>query len=158
MIMTETRDLSALVEKIRKRIGISNGPVVRRIEAGALIKFAKATGETNRLFLDEDYARSTRFGGLIAPPTYLSTFPPDVLGPVFERDLPFKRMLHTDDIAKIHQPIRPGHLISASARFADVYVKEGRTGPMLFQAADMTLVEADAGLVAVVRVATVHFD
>ena len=53
--------------------------MVRTVEAGALIKFARAIGETNPLYLDESYARTTRFGALIAPPTYVSCFTADVL-------------------------------------------------------------------------------
>jgi acyl dehydratase len=152
-------DVTAIVERLRGRIGIERGPVVRKIEKGALIKFAKAIGETNPLYFDEDYARGTRFGAIIAPPTYVSCFTADVLtGGLFDLDLPLKRSLHTDDIAETHQPIRVGDDIAAMARYADVYTKTGRNGPLRFQAADMTLTNQRSERVAIVRVVAVNFE
>src|SRR5690606_18088056 len=111
-------DLTATVERLGQRIGAGRGPEVRRIEKGALIKFAKAIGESNPLYLDEAYAKGTRFGGLIAPPTYVSCFTADVLTDgLFESDFPLRRFLHTDDIARTLAPIRVGDDISATARY-----------------------------------------
>jgi acyl dehydratase len=152
------KHLDACVERLRARIGMERGPVTRTVEAGALIKFARSIGETNPLYLDEAYARTTRFGGLIAAPTYVSCFTADVLtGGLFDFDLPFKRFLHSDDEVENHQPIRAGDAIAASARYADVYVREGRGGPLLFQVAEMHL-RRDGEPVAQVRVASVSFD
>jgi acyl dehydratase len=152
-----TQDLTAHVERLRRRIGAERGPVVRNVEAGALIKFARAIGETNRLYLDEAYARTTRFGGLIAPPTYVSCFTADVLtGDLFDFDLPLTRFLHSDDRVENFSPIRAGDTISARARYADVYLRDGRNGPLLFQVAEMTLTRGNAA-VARVQVASVSF-
>ncbi len=35
----------------------------------AIQKYCRSVGETNPLYLDEEYARKSRFGGLIAPPS-----------------------------------------------------------------------------------------
>lgn len=153
-----TADLAPVVERLKTRIGIERGPVTRTVEAGALIKFARAVGETNPLYLDEAYARTTRFGALIAAPTYVSCFTADVLTDgLFDFDLPLKRFLHSDDAVENHSVIRAGDVISATARYADAYVREGRNGPLLFQVAEMRLAR-EAELVATVRVASVSFD
>jgi acyl dehydratase len=151
-------DLTELVEGLRKRIGLESRPHVKTIEKGALLKFCTAIGETNPLYTDEEYARTTRYGGLIAPPTYVSVFPPEVISAVIERDLPLKRFLHTDDIVQNFRPIYAGDVITAVARFADVYVKTGRLGPMLFQAADIILTNQNDERVAIVRVVTTNFE
>jgi acyl dehydratase len=151
-------DLAPYVERLRKRIGIERGPVSRLIEKGALIKFAKSIGETHPLYLDEEYAKRTRFGGLIASPTYVSTFAGEVFGgELFDFDLPLTRMLHSDDIVANERPIRAGDVITAKARYADAYVREGREGPLLFQAAEMTLTNQRGERAALVRVASVSF-
>lgn len=150
-------DLAPHVERLRRRIGNEAPPVLRRIEPGALIKFAKAIGETNPLYLDEAYAKTTRFGALIAAPTYVSTFTDALNGDLFDFDLPLKRFLHSDDAVQNFQPIRAGDLISTTARYVDVYVREGRNGPLLFQAVELRLTR-QAEPVATVRVASVSFD
>ena len=152
-------DLSEHVDRLRGRIGLERGPVLREVEMGAVRKFARAIGETNPLYHDEAYARGTRFGGVIAPPTYVSCFTADVIaGGMFDFDIPLKRMLHTDDIVENHRPIRVGDVIAARARYADVYVKHGRNGVLLFQAADMSLTNQRDEPVALVRVVAVNFE
>jgi acyl dehydratase len=151
-------DVNELVERLRGRIGMERGPFVKVVEKGALIKFARAIGETNPLYLDEEYAKTTRFGGLIAAPTWVSVYPPEVLPGLFATDLPLTRFLHTDDITENYEVIRPGDEITATARYADVYTKTGRNGVLLFQAADMTLTNQRKERVAVVRVVTVNFE
>ena len=154
-----TLDLTPFVERLRTRIGMERGPVVRQIEKGALIKFARAIGETNPIYVDAEYARHSRFGALIASPTYVSTFAGETFGSgLFDFDLPLARMLHSDDIVTNGPPIRAGDVITSRARYADVYVREGANGPLLFQAADMTLTNQDGACCALVRVASVSFN
>ncbi|MDB5444714.1 MAG: MaoC family dehydratase [Phenylobacterium sp.] len=151
-------DLAPTVARLKTRIGLERGPVSRTIEAGALIKFARGIGETNPLYLDEAYAKTTRFGALVAPPTYVSTFTADVLGgQLMDLDLPVTRFLHSDDAVEQASPILAGDVITAMARYADVYVRQGRNGPLLFQVAEMRLTRGSEP-VATVRVASVSFE
>jgi acyl dehydratase len=155
--MATIEELEPHIARLRTRIGRQSAPKTRRIEAGALIKFAKAIGETDPLYLDEDYARTTRFGGLIAAPTYVSTFT-DALGPdLFDFDLPLARFLHSDDAVENFSPIRPGDEIATVCRYVDAYARPGRAGPLLFQVVELRLTRADEP-VAKVRVASVSFD
>ncbi|MGE0829796.1 MAG: MaoC family dehydratase N-terminal domain-containing protein [Hyphomonadaceae bacterium] len=153
----KTEDLEEHLTRLRGRIGRQSRAIETKIEAGAIQKFARIIGETNPLYFDEDYAKSTRFGGLIAPPTYPSCFVIDLVSELMSADLPLPRGLHSDDIVENNFPIRPGDVITASARFADVYQRQGRDGPMVFQAVDVTLVNQDGARVAVVRMVGVSF-
>src|SRR5689334_3908493 len=103
----------------------------RRIEAGALIKFARATGQTDPLYIDEEAAARGPFGVLIAPPTYLSTFANEALVGLMAQDLPLDMFLHTDDIVEMGMPIRAGDWITANAVYADAALRQGRNGPLL---------------------------
>lgn len=151
-------DLTPHLERLRRKIGHQSGPLVTEVEAGAIAKFARAIGETNPLHFDEAYARTTRFGGIIAPPTYASCFITPLLpGEMFDFDLPLERALHSDDIAENDLPIRPGDVITTTARYADVFIKQGRSGPLFFQAADLTLTNQDDARVAVIRMLSVSF-
>ena len=41
------------------------------IEAGHIMMFARAVGDTNQIYYDEGYAETTEPGGIIAPPTFV---------------------------------------------------------------------------------------
>jgi acyl dehydratase len=156
--MVESAELDSIVERLRSRIGMTTAPFSRRMEAGALIKFARSTGQTDPLYIDEEAARAGPYGRILAAPTYLSTFGNDILvGLVVKEGLPFNMYLHTDDAVEVHAPILAGDLIHAAARYADVYVRQGRNGPLLFQICEMTLTNQDGIDVAVIRVGTCSF-
>jgi hypothetical protein len=50
------------------------------IEAGHIMLFARAIGDTNKIYYDEKYARDTEPGAILAPPTFVQAsaqFDPD---------------------------------------------------------------------------------
>lgn len=151
-------DVEAIAARLRRRIGLRSAPLTIEVEKGAIRDFARATGEEDRIYFDEEYARASRFGGLPAPPTYVSRWLPDVLHPgLLDLDLPLKRVVHGDDIVTNHRPILAGDVITAVGTFAEVFVKQGRQGPMLFQVVDVALTNQRGEAVADVRVSSVSF-
>lgn len=54
----------------RSHTGLRLEPVSTFVETGQLKLFAKATGQTNPLFLSEEAAREAGYRGLLAPPTF----------------------------------------------------------------------------------------
>jgi acyl dehydratase len=151
-------ELEPVLERLRGRIGMMSEPVTRKIEVGALKKFARATGQTDPLYVDEEAARAGPHGALVAPPTYLSTFGNDTLSfGLIVKDLPFGMFLHTDDQVESFRPILAGDEITAVARFADAYVREGRNGPLLFQIAEILLTNQRGEDVGVIRVGSAAF-
>jgi acyl dehydratase len=150
-------DIQALVEQMKERIGLEGPTVTRKMEAGALIKFSRATGETDPLLIDEAAACAGPFGAIVAPPTYVSTFAQFTMAGLLVQDLPLEIFLHTDDAVELGVPIVAGDDITAVARYADAYVREGRNGPLLFQKVEMTLVNQRGEQAAVVRIGSVNF-
>ncbi|MBA4116191.1 MAG: MaoC family dehydratase N-terminal domain-containing protein, partial [Rubrobacter sp.] len=55
-------------------IGQRSEPVMNVVEKGAVRKFAEAIGDLNPLYMDEEVAKASRYGRLIAPPTFPRTF------------------------------------------------------------------------------------
>ncbi len=50
------------------------------IEAGHIMMFARSVGDANKIYYDEDHARTTEVGHIIAPPTFVQSsaqFDPD---------------------------------------------------------------------------------
>ena len=39
------------------------------VEAGHIMMFARSVGDKNPIYSDEEYAKTTEAGGIIAPPT-----------------------------------------------------------------------------------------
>lgn len=148
----------AILAPLRARVGLESAPTVTEIHPGLIRKFCAAIGETHRIYLDEAYARSSRYGGLIAPPTFVCAFTaghfPDIIVKGIEA---FPTTLHADDVAELHRPIRAGDVITARARYAGAEIRQGGRGLRLYQSVDLRLTDAAACPVADVRIVTVSF-
>jgi acyl dehydratase len=118
-----------LTDEMMKVIGYKTPPVTHEIGRGAIRKFAQSIEDSNPLFNDEQDARETRFGGMIAPPTFGRS-----LGGIFLR-LPFqlpKRGLDGGSEWEFFHPIRPGDRITVQTKLADLKESEGKMGVMIF--------------------------
>ena len=155
--MAQSVNWDELLAQLAARAGEETRPTVTEIDKSMIRAFAAATGASSRLYTDEAYARSTRYGNLIAPPAFMSTFVVGHIPDFFHVTAELPRTLHTDDQVEIHAPIRPGDTIKAFARYAGAQRKDGRQGPMLFQTADLILERLDGAAVANVRITSVSF-
>ena len=116
-----------LTDEMMKAVGFSTRPVTYEIEPGAIRKFARAIEDSNPLFNDEQAARKTRFGSMIAPPTFGR-----MLGGIFLK-LPFqlpKRGL--DGGSEWASDHCPGDRITVQTKLADLRESEGKLGTMVF--------------------------
>jgi len=119
-----------VTDEIRKLIGTESEPRVAEIERGAIRRFAEAIGDPNPLFNDEAAARRSRYGGMIAPPTFCRS-----LGGGFftvPLNLPVFRGLDGGSEWEYFEPIRPGDRITVVSKLADIREAAGRMGPMVF--------------------------
>ena len=126
-----------LTEKMRQQaIGLEGQPAPTDVEKGAIIKFAEAIGDENPVFNDEAAARERRYGGLIAPPTFLRSVTSSRV--VLPFDFPFERRLDGGSEWEYFVPIRPGDRITAVARIEDINEREGRLGVMIITSTKTT--------------------
>ena len=94
------------------------------------------------LFWDEEYARKTRFGGIVAPDDFNPfAWPVDrsLMGADdVELQEAVKRMgigwnqLNGGGGAEYYQRIRPGDVLTSVTNLDDIYVRSGRQWPMIF--------------------------
>lgn len=150
-------DWDALLEQLNRRVGLETSASVTEIDRSMIRRFAAAIGAASQLYFDDDFARTTQFGGMIAPPAFVSTFVVGHIPEIFATVPALGRTLHTDDTARTWRPIRPGDRITSFARYAGAMRKDGRQGPMLFQSADLILDDALQQPVAQVRIVSVSF-
>jgi acyl dehydratase len=120
----------------QQAIGLEGQPATTDVEKGAIIKFAEAIGDENPVFNDEAAARESRYGGLIAPPTFLRSVTSSRV--VLPFDFPFERRLDGGSEWEYFVPIRPGDRITAVARIEDINEREGRLGVMIITSTKTT--------------------
>jgi acyl dehydratase len=119
-----------LTEEMRQQaIGLEGPPVTTEIEKGAIIKFAQAIEDDNPVFNDEEAARKSPYGGLIAPPTFLRSVRSSRREVPF--DIPFNNALDGGSDWEYFEPVRPGDLITAVSRITDMQERSGRMGVMI---------------------------
>ena len=116
-------------ESLLKAIGVESDPITYEIEKGHIARFAEAIGDENPLFSDEIKARNSRYGGIIAPPTFYRALRPGSLPESAES--PFTRNLDAGSDCEFFEPIRPGDRITVTIKLADVVEREGRLGKMI---------------------------
>jgi len=119
-----------VTDEVRRQIGTQSQARVVEVERGAIRRFAEAIGDPSPLFNDEAAARMTRFGGMIAPPTFcrsLGAAIPDV-----KLNMPEFRGLDGGSEWEYFEPIRPGDRITVVSKIADIRESAGRLGPMVF--------------------------
>lgn len=120
-----------ITDEIKQLIGIESKPLTRDVDRGLIRLFAQAIGDPNPLFNDEHNARKTRFGGMIAPPTFCRSL---VKGHLLRLEIPSlpKRLLDGGSDWKYYVPIRPGDRITVVTTLVELHEAEGRTGTMVF--------------------------
>ena len=109
----------------------------------AINRFIEATTDENPLWWVEKYAKKTRWGGIIAPPAFLHVFDPanrafrqrpdlSHMATILPFELPFPRTFQAFYEFQFFIPLRPGDLITSTAKIGDVYEREGKSGRMVF--------------------------
>ena len=130
---------SVITEEMRRAIGVESKPFSMEIEKGAIKKFADAIDDPNPLWRDEEYAKKSRYGGIIAPPTFSTCIrDDDLMRPVLGLECSLKRLLNGGNEFEYFQPIRPGDTISVTLKLTDVQEREAKTGKTLFMYYDVT--------------------
>ena len=125
-----TTPSQVLTDEMRQQaIGLESPGVTTEVEKGDIIKFARAIGDDNPLFNDEIAARGGRFGGLVAPPTFLRSV--GTSRPQLPFEIPLTRALDGGSDWRYFEPVRPGDRITAVAAITDILERTGRLGVMI---------------------------
>lgn len=112
----------------RKYIGTESEERHADVEKGQLRLFAKATGETNPIFFDEEAAKAAGYPNLPAPPTFafcLSSLAPQVEGSLRSMNVPIEKVLHGEQHFTYHKQIFAGDRVTIRSKVVDIYDKKG---------------------------------
>ena len=119
-----------VIERWRSLVGERSAPVANLIERGAVRKFAEAIGDPNPLYVDETVARGSRYGGLIAPPTFPRTLE---YGKVEGMGWPDAGMIHGEHhVSYTARPLLVGEELLCYTKLEDYYEKQSRGGLLGF--------------------------
>jgi acyl dehydratase len=134
----------------RSLIGRSAARFAVEVEKGAIRRFAEAIGDTAEIYFDEAFARSLGYSGIVAPPTFPTTFrppakPPWVLG------LDEGRVLAGEQGFRYQRPIVAGDRLQCELRLTDVQDKRSSKGTMELMVQDLIVTSPAGDLVCVNR-------
>lgn len=116
------------------------------VQWSGIKRWATINGDFNALWFDEVYARSTRWGGVIAPPSYLLALDDpvavaeDFVGEIYGEDCVLKRdkfptfrgSMMANAEYEFFAPVRPGDRIDVTRKCTDIYWRRGKRYRLLF--------------------------
>ena len=112
----------------RRHIGTEFPPYTVDVERGRLRFFAKATGQTDPVYVDDEAARAAGHPGLPVPPTFFFCLEMDGPNPGAMRELlglDLRRVLHGEQGFTYHRMAYAGDVLSFEQRIEDIYDKKG---------------------------------
>lgn len=110
-------------------VGARSEPVWNVVEKEAVRLFAEAISDPSPLYADEDAARSSRYGRLLAPPTFPRTFD---YGRIAGLELPPSGLIHGEFRISYGRPLLVGDEVLCRLELKDSYDKRGRRGLLGF--------------------------
>lgn len=134
----------------RTLIGSSVAPFAVEVEKGAIRRFAEAIGDLSEIHFDEAFARSLGYRGIVAPPTFPTTFRPPSK-PDWIRGLDEGRFLAGEQGFRYWRPILAGDRLQCQLRFTDVEDKRSSKGDMELIIQDLMVTSLSGELVCVNR-------
>jgi len=137
---------SVITQEMLETIGTESEPVVHKIEKNSIIRFARAIGDPNPLFSDEDTTRQKRYEGLVAPPTFLRSL--DDSPTRVQIVSPYSAFLDGGSQWEYFLPVRPGDYIKTTIKITDIFERQGKLGNMIFVISESKYVNQTGDTVA----------
>jgi len=116
----------------RALIGKETPTVVAEVKAEETVPFAEALGDLNPLYVDEEAAKKSKFGSLLAPPTFPVTLAAGTMDPnlFFELELNFASIVHGEQEFEYFKPLKVGQKITIEGKVADITERQERNGTL----------------------------
>jgi acyl dehydratase len=118
------------------------------VDRSSIRRYAQAISDLNPLYLDDEFARQSKYGGIVAPPTYIFDVSHDIFAEIGEdgRDLtrvtvPGMNAVRGGNEYEFCEPVKPGDVVNRRRKVIDIYEKEGKkAGKILFITYETTYV------------------
>ena len=112
----------------KEHIGLTVPPYAVDVEKSRLRFFAKATGQTDPVYVDDEAARAAGHPGLPVPPTFLFCLEMDAPDPGALRrqmGIDIALILHGEQRFKYHRMAYAGDTLTFAQKVTDIYSKKG---------------------------------
>ena len=157
-----------LSQEMTQLIGKTGETLILEVEKGAIKRFADAVGDRNPLYWDDEHARNSRYGSIVAPPGFFG-WPTK-----WKTSMPFLPELREELITTITkdgygrvldggmefdfiQPIRAGDKLASVFKVIDIREREGKGGSkMILSVAETTYTNQYGDVVAKMRQTLIH--
>ena len=152
-----------LPEDIARFIGQTTS-LVYEVEKGAIARFAGAVGETNPLYYDEEYARKSRYGAIIAPPGFFG-WPEGQTGDSSANLVTlisalskagYRRILDGGIDYEFSRPVRAGERLTVTTTIKNIMERTGKAGKIVFMVRETTYTNQNGELAVKTRQTTIH--
>ena len=149
---------SKITNEIKSMIGLWSEPVVLEVEKGAIARYCDAVDDDNPLYRNEEYARNSRYGGIIAPPGFfgwpvgggnIEAGMARVVGAVAQAGM--LRILDGGIEYNMYAPVRAGDVLVTYGKLADAREKTTSQGSMVFLTIEQKYLNQNGVLVALAR-------
>ena len=140
----------------RRYIGHELAPFKVEVEKGRLRFFAKATGQSDPIYLDEAAAHDAGHPSLPVPPTFLFCLEMEAPNPAAVRELlgiDYRSLLHGEQGFSYHTMAYAGDTLKYQQRIEDIYNK--KNGALEFVVRKTRVTNQRDELVAELRCVTV---
>ena len=156
---------SLLTPDIKAMVGLeTNLPNLESIDKTTISRYVQAISDLNPLYIDEEYAKETDYGGIIAPLTFIF----DVIPAATEigddgRDvtriaLPGFKVARGGNEYQFLEPARPGDVIMRRRKIVDVFERDSKkVGKIIFIVYDTTYSNQDARVLGINRETLLFF-
>ena len=162
-----------LPDELSKFIGRTVETSIFDIEKEPIRRFADAVGDMNPLYCDDTYARNSRYGGIIAPPGFLSSLwlagrssrwgvgrPAEALGPpelmAAIEGAGFRRIVDTGMDYEFFSPVKAGDTVRSVSTVRDIMERGEDQARMIFLVVDTVFSNGEGNVIARSRSMTVH--
>ena len=148
-------------EEIKKLIGTSSSPKLYEVEKGAIRRFADAVGDGNPLYQNEEYARTSKYGTIIAPPGFFGwpsdqarnsplavDIPPELESAFTRSGYPLSLVLDGGMEYEFFMPVRAGDILQAVTTVRNLRERRNETGSIIVSFLDTIYHNQDGALVA----------
>jgi acyl dehydratase len=132
----------------------------------AIKKYAISVDDRNPLYLDDEYARKSPYGGIVAPYTYIFENNHDFYAEIGEDGIieghierfpaPFDALLRGGNEYEFVQRVRPNDIISFTRTVESVTLREGKAAPLAFLVNKYTYTNQRGEVLAINRETFVH--
>ena len=149
-------------EELTREIGKTFAVRVFDVEKGAIRRFADAIDDPNPLYIDEEYARKSRYGSIIAPPGFFGwpvkhsfglplviTFPENLMRITREAGYPTESLLDGGIEYEFFLPVHAGDSLTATETLKDARERSGKSGKILIFVVETTYINQNSVKVAV---------